>query len=75
MTDLPFPLRNNRLGNQPQVLRVADPLYRYLSAEALSNGFPIVPGFNTDSVDGDDGALDGSGNQGHSFFLKPQEEF
>ena len=33
-----------------------------------STGSPIGPGGLTDSVDGDDGAVDGSGTNGHSFF-------
>ncbi|MEM9803602.1 MAG: hypothetical protein AAGA20_25015 [Planctomycetota bacterium] len=33
-----------------------------------STGAPIAPAFNTDSVDGDDGSIDGSGVAGHSFF-------
>jgi hypothetical protein len=31
-------------------------------------GTPIAPSGNTDSVDGDDGVIDGSGTMGHSFF-------
>src|SRR3954469_19260349 len=33
-----------------------------------STGVPIGPGGNIDSVDGDDGNIDGSGTAGHSFF-------
>ena len=33
-----------------------------------SAGAPFAPGGITDSVDGDDGAIDGSGTAGHSFF-------
>ena len=33
-----------------------------------SAGFVIGPGGLTDSVDGDDGSIDGSGTNGHSFF-------
>jgi len=33
-----------------------------------STGSPIGPGGNIDSVDGDDGVIDGSGTGGHSFF-------
>jgi hypothetical protein len=35
---------------------------------SASTGLPIAAGGNTDSVDGDDGAIDGSGLGGHSFF-------
>jgi hypothetical protein len=35
---------------------------------AEANGSPIGPGGNTDSVDGDDGAIDGSGSSGRSQF-------
>lgn len=35
---------------------------------ATANGTPIAPGGITDSVDGDDGAIDGSGTAGHSYF-------
>src|SRR6185312_15032118 len=33
-----------------------------------STGSVVPPGGITDSVDGDDGAIDGSGTAGHSFF-------
>jgi hypothetical protein len=36
-----------------------------------SAGAPTGPGGFTDSVDGDDGAIDGSGTSGHSFFSSP----
>ncbi|HJQ82643.1 MAG TPA: hypothetical protein VKA21_01100 [Candidatus Binatia bacterium] len=36
-----------------------------------STGSPTGPGGYTDSVDGDDGAIDGSGTNGHSFFASP----
>jgi hypothetical protein len=35
---------------------------------AASAGIPIGPGGSTDSVDGDDGAIDGSGTAGRSYF-------
>jgi hypothetical protein len=35
---------------------------------SASAGAPFGPGGPTDSVDGDDGAIDGSGTGGHSFF-------
>ena len=33
-----------------------------------ANGLPIGPGTNTDSVDADDGSVDGFGRNGHSYF-------
>ena len=36
---------------------------------ATANGTPIAPGGLTDSVDGDDGTIDGSGTGGHSYFF------
>jgi hypothetical protein len=36
---------------------------------ATGNGSPIVPGGITDSVDGDDGEIDGLGQNGHSYFF------
>ncbi|MCE2915504.1 MAG: PEP-CTERM sorting domain-containing protein [Rubrivivax sp.] len=33
-----------------------------------NTGFPITPGGNTDSVDADDGVIDGNGNGGRSWF-------
>jgi hypothetical protein len=35
---------------------------------ATGNGLPISPGGITDSVDGDDGTIDGSGTSGRSYF-------
>ncbi len=35
---------------------------------ATGNGSPIGAGGLTDSVDGDDGTIDGSGTNGHSYF-------
>jgi hypothetical protein len=35
---------------------------------AISSGFVLNPARLTDSVDGDDGALDGDGNGGHSWY-------
>lgn len=35
---------------------------------AVSSGFVLNPASLTDSVDGDDGAIDGSGNRGHSWY-------
>jgi len=34
----------------------------------MGDGSPIGSGGNTDSVDGDDGTIDGSGTNGHSYF-------
>jgi hypothetical protein len=39
---------------------------------ALSPGGAIGPSGNTDSVDGDDGLIDGSGKEGHSWFSSNQ---
>lgn len=36
---------------------------------AVSSGFVLDPNTLTDSVDGDDGAIDGSGNGGHSWYV------
>lgn len=38
-------------------------------AGASGNGLSFAPDGITDSVDGDDGMLDGSGNGGHSYFF------
>jgi len=38
---------------------------------AASTGSVVAPGAITDSVDGDDGTIDGSGKGGHSFFANP----
>jgi hypothetical protein len=35
---------------------------------SVSPGAPLAPGTDTDSVDGDDGLVDGWGRDGHSFF-------
>ncbi len=35
---------------------------------SANNGVVVAPGTYTDSVDGDDGVIDGFGNGGHSFF-------
>jgi hypothetical protein len=39
-----------------------------LPGVAASAGAPLAPGTDTDSVDGDDGLIDGLGRDGHSFF-------
>lgn len=38
-----------------------------LAGVTASNGFVKGPGGSTDSVDGDDGSINGTGQQGHSF--------
>lgn len=46
-----------------------DDLFNVAGVSAnLGNESVIGPGFNTDSVDADDGDIDGSGTFGHSFF-------
>jgi len=39
-----------------------------LPGVSMSSGAPLAPGADTDSVDGDDGLVDGFGRDGHSFF-------
>ncbi|MCB1282454.1 MAG: hypothetical protein KDB18_13110, partial [Salinibacterium sp.] len=39
-----------------------------LPGASASAGNPFAPGSSTDSVDGDDGSIDGSGTAGRSFF-------
>jgi hypothetical protein len=39
-----------------------------LPGVTASTGAPLAPGADTDSVDGDDGLVDGFGRDGHSFF-------
>ena len=36
---------------------------------SFNTGHVIGPGFNVDSVDADDGIIDGNGNNGHSWFV------
>ncbi|MCP5201148.1 MAG: hypothetical protein H6977_14140 [Gammaproteobacteria bacterium] len=45
-----------------------DGLLNTPGVSSASGGFVIGPSAQTDSVDGDDGAIDGSGAGGHSFF-------
>ncbi|UCD74888.1 MAG: hypothetical protein JSV91_14010 [Phycisphaerales bacterium] len=45
-----------------------DGLVNTLGLEALSDGTIREPGSSTDSVDGDDGSVDGWGTAGHSYF-------
>lgn len=45
-----------------------DGLFNTLGVTANA-GRVLSPGFNVDSVDGDDGLIDGHGNDGHSWFV------
>ncbi len=62
-SDSPF----NLAGTNAYLETFEDLLLNVPGVSAV-NGTPIGPGGLTDSVDGDDGAVDGSGTNGRSFF-------
>src|SRR5262245_36420682 len=55
------------LLTKPALEDMEDDSFNLLGVSA-SNGAVYGPAGNCDSVDGDDGSIDGSGTAGHSFF-------
>lgn len=62
-SDSPF-----QLAGENAYLETFEDLLLNVPGVTASNGAPFGPGGLTDSVDGDDGVIDGSGTNGRSFF-------